>query len=104
LRPRAPACLSLLGGVCCDASGLDLGLVVAADGRHGRLAVGLERGDAALADEVEDRGDEEDGRDDDGDDDGEGCACCTLGTGGTAAGGRHGAAYGTAICAPVRGV
>ena len=39
----APACLSLLGGVRCDSSGLGLGLVAAADGRHALAAV-LARG------------------------------------------------------------
>ena len=42
--------------------------------------MGLARGDAALADEVEDRGDEEDGRDDDGDDDGDGAALAVAPT------------------------
>ena len=55
------ACLDLLGWF----SGLGLDLVLTADGRHGRLAVRLERGDAALADEVEDGREEDDGRDDD---------------------------------------
>jgi hypothetical protein len=44
-------------------SGLDLDLRVEL-----RRFVRRRGGDAALADEVEDRGDEEDGRDDDGDD------------------------------------
>ena len=53
-----------------DASGLGLHLLAGGHG-HGRGAMRLARGDAALADEVEDRGHEEDGRDDDRDDDGE---------------------------------
>ena len=71
---------------CRDTSGLGLGLV--ADVGHGCVAVGLARGDGALADEEEDRGDEEDGRDDDGDDDGERAvfACSARGFGGTRAG------------------
>ena len=67
-------------------SGLDLGLGLVADVGHGCVAVGLARGDGALADEEEDRGDEEDGRDDDGDDDDEGGAFAfsARGIGGTA--------------------
>ena len=84
----APACLSLLGGVRCDSSGLGLGLVAAADGRHALAAV-LARGDDALADEEEDGREEEDGCDDDGDDDREGGgAAAVRGTAGGRGRGR----------------
>ena len=53
----------------CDSSALDPGLP--AD-RRDRLAGELEPGDAALAVEVDGRGDEEDGREHDDDDDGGG--------------------------------
>ena len=56
--------LLLVGGGA--TSGLDLGLLVEL-----RRFVRRRGGDAALADQEEDRGDEQNGRDDDGEDDGE---------------------------------
>ena len=69
--PRRAGVLATFARVLASSLGLDLGLVVAADGRHA-LAAMLARGDDALADEEKDGRDEEDGRDDDGDDDREG--------------------------------